>query len=97
MSIGGFVVLSVIACGYFAPTIIAYRRNHNHKTEIAGWNAVLGWTAIVWAAAFTWALDGDVSPRPERVQREPVFTNPLSLPWLVAIGLAAVVLFVLFG
>jgi hypothetical protein len=94
MSVGGFLVLAVIGCAYFGPTIIAVARNHNHKAEIGAWNALFGWTAIMWALAFMWATDDNVSPRPPR---EPVLLEPLSLPWLIGIVVAAVIVFVLFG
>ena len=97
MSIAGFIVLAVIGCAYMAPTIIACRRHHNQRNQIGVLNALFGWTPIGWAAAFTWACTNDVEVRPYREPREPVFTQPLSWPWLICIGVAAVVIFVLFG
>jgi hypothetical protein len=36
-------------CVYFAPTFVAYRRNHNDKLAILVFNIFFGWFAWIWA------------------------------------------------
>jgi hypothetical protein len=98
MSIFGFLILAIIGCAYMAPWLIACRRRHNRRDQIGVLNLVGGWNPVFWACAFTWATDGDVEPRPVyREPREPMLMPEVSRSWLIAIGVAALIVFVLFG
>jgi hypothetical protein len=98
MSIAGFLVVAIIGCGYFLPTIIAYRHHHNRRDQIAVLNALLGWNPIFWATAFTWACTDDVEPQPVYQEpREPILAQPISRGWLITIGISALAIFLLFG
>jgi len=49
------IILTILACLYFLPTIIAANRGH----EVAGvllLNLFFGWTIIGWFALLLWAL-----------------------------------------
>jgi hypothetical protein len=53
---GGIIGLAVIACVYFLPTVIAYRRGHPQLAAIAVLNILAGWTIIAWAIALVWSV-----------------------------------------
>ena len=96
MSVGGFIVISIILAAYMAPWLIACKRHHTQRNQIGVLNALFGWTPIGWAAAFTWACTDNVEPRPVyREQREPILMPEVSRPWLITIGVVALVIFIL--
>jgi hypothetical protein len=48
--IGLFVVLIALL-----PTLIAFRRGHEHQVAITFLNLLTGWTGIGWIVALVWA------------------------------------------
>jgi hypothetical protein len=54
-----FVVLLFL---YFAPTLVAAKREHHNTGAIAALNILLGWTILGWIAALIWSL---TSPPPQ--------------------------------
>ena len=49
------ILFLLLACVYFAPTIIAFKRRHEYKLVILGIN-VIGFVGVIpWIIAFIWA------------------------------------------
>jgi hypothetical protein len=97
MTLGGLLVISIFLALYMIPAIIAYRRHHISRRQIGVYNLLVGWNPVIWGAAFAWALDGDVETREAVSPHEPILMQPIAWPWLVVIGVATLVLAVLFG
>jgi hypothetical protein len=55
MEIFGFIVIITVVFLYFAPSIVAGRRQHRNGAAIAILNLLLGWTFIGWVIALAWA------------------------------------------
>jgi uncharacterized membrane protein len=56
---GGFGVLLVVLIGlaaYFAPTIVAFARQHHQANTVLVINLFLGWTFIGWVVALAMAV-----------------------------------------
>ena len=53
------LLLGLVAL-YFAPAIIAARRDCKSSAAIFEFNLVLGWTVFGWLIAFAWALGGRI-------------------------------------
>ena len=53
--IQGLFVGIVLLYSYFAPTLIAYKRNKVNALPIFLLNLFLGWTFIGWLAALIWS------------------------------------------
>jgi hypothetical protein len=57
------LVWAVLACAYFAPSIIAKEQNPKRSLgAIFALNLILGWTVIGWIVALIWALTKDREP-----------------------------------
>jgi hypothetical protein len=52
------LLLVGLAALYFAPAIIAARRECRSDAAIFVFNLVFGWTVFRWLIALAWALDG---------------------------------------
>ena len=50
------VALLAIGLLYFAPTLIAVKRDHRNMAPIAVINLLLGWSLIGWVIALAWSL-----------------------------------------
>lgn len=50
--IGGLIGLAA----YFAPSIIAIKRDHRSKLGIIALNVLLGWSLLGWIIALIWSL-----------------------------------------
>lgn len=48
-------LLAVFSGGYFAPTLVAYCREHHNAGMIFVLNLFFGWTIIGWVIALLWA------------------------------------------
>lgn len=62
ITIGLFINVAWLALGlilYFAPTIVAAYKKHEHTLWIFLVNLFFGWSVIGWLAALLWALDFD--------------------------------------
>ena len=55
-NIFGPMIIGLLALLYFAPSIIAWRRNHENRWLILLLNIVLGWTGIGWLAVLSFAV-----------------------------------------
>jgi len=62
-AIGGFAgviaLFVAIVALFFAPTIVAIRREHRNQLAITILNIFLGWTLIGWVAALVWACTAE--------------------------------------
>ena len=58
MSIMHLILLPIALAISFAPTIIAFKRNHGRKWWVLALQLLLGWTGIGWIAALVWAIIG---------------------------------------
>ena len=67
---GGITVVSVIILLVFflvgllvnfIPSIVAFRRNHEHRIAILLINIFLSWTVAAWIITLIWALSGSSS------------------------------------
>jgi hypothetical protein len=56
------VLLIVLGCLYFLPTIIAYNREHHNRLAIFLLNLFLGWTVLGWVAALVWSATAVQKP-----------------------------------
>jgi hypothetical protein len=56
----GAIVLVAGLLFYFAPTFIAYSRDHQNTMPIAVINTVFGWTLLGWVCCLAWSLSSDV-------------------------------------
>jgi hypothetical protein len=70
-TIGGFVLLALLAGGYFLPTIIATLRNHRNAGAIVAVNVLLGWTFIGWVVALVWSMTNPPEPVVVNTQAPP--------------------------
>lgn len=52
-----FLVLGTVI--YFAPSIVAYKRQKQNKAAIMALNFFLGWSLIGWVISLVWALTQD--------------------------------------
>jgi hypothetical protein len=52
---GGMYWLIIIGF-YFAPALIAWKRDHHNRQAIFWLNLLLGWTLLGWIGAFIWSL-----------------------------------------
>lgn len=55
----GFIFIIYFLVGvliYFAPSFVAFARNHQNAMAIFTLNFFLGWTFFGWVAAFVWAM-----------------------------------------
>ncbi|HLT75964.1 MAG TPA: superinfection immunity protein [Ferrovibrio sp.] len=61
MGVGLFSLVSLLllACVYFLPSLLAWRKRHRLRRKILIANALLGWTVIGWAACLILALRRD--------------------------------------
>lgn len=50
------LVLMVIGCFYFFPTILSASMRKKNTPAIGALNLLLGWTFIGWVAALVWTL-----------------------------------------
>ena len=55
---GLLIVIGFFAL-YFAPSIMAYKRNKHNKGAILTLNTLLGWTLLGWVVALIWAESKD--------------------------------------
>jgi len=55
-----FIILLLCFCGYFLPTIIAWKRNHNNENPICLVNFFFGWTIVGWIIALIWSFTDNV-------------------------------------
>jgi hypothetical protein len=56
---GGLLAILLLVIGfivYFAPSFVAYGREHSNQTSIFVLNLLLGWTLIGWVCALVWAF-----------------------------------------
>jgi len=53
------MIVTLIVCAYFLPTIVAVIRNKSNKLAIFVMNLFLGWTFIGWVVALIWAVAKD--------------------------------------
>lgn len=56
---GGLLAILLLVVGfivYFAPSLVAYGREHPNQTSIFVLNLLLGWTLIGWVCALVWAF-----------------------------------------
>lgn len=51
-----FMIVGVVIAAYFAPSFVAYMRNHNNRHAICCMNVLLGWTVVFWVACLIWSL-----------------------------------------
>jgi hypothetical protein len=58
------ILLMLTLLIYMLPTLIAFSREHPHRTELAVVNIFLGWTLIGWIAVFLWAALARVEEQP---------------------------------
>lgn len=70
-TIAGFVMLALLAGGYFLPTIIATLRNHRNAGAIVAVNVLLGWTFIGWVVALVWSMTNPPTPVVVQQQAQP--------------------------
>jgi len=56
-----WLVAGVIAL-YFAPSVVAFNRNHTSRWGVLVINLFLGWTFIGWVGALAWAVSGKYPP-----------------------------------
>lgn len=56
---GLFFILAGLAI-YFAPAIVAAKRDHKNFGSIMALNFFLGWTFLGWVVALVWALSDNV-------------------------------------
>lgn len=81
--------LIILFAWYFAPTIIAFSRQHQRKRAVCLWSLLLGWTGIVWLACLFWSLssntrdDQSIHPFRERVLIAFATVAIFFLPFLV--------------
>lgn len=61
-TIAGFVLMALLAVGYFLPTIVATLRNHRNAGAIVAVNVLLGWTFIGWVVALVWSMTNPAPP-----------------------------------
>jgi hypothetical protein len=54
--LGALIFLLIVACAYFAPTIVASARHHHNLGSIIVINLLLGWTFIGWVVALAMSL-----------------------------------------
>ena len=54
------LLLMIVACGYFIPSIIASFRHHNNYAPIFLLNLFFGWTFAGWVAALIWSSTDNV-------------------------------------
>jgi hypothetical protein len=72
------IVAALIIGGVlFAPTIIAFARNHPQRWSIFGLNFSVGGSNWGWGAALTWALQNLEGQRVETVSTEQTFDDDL--------------------
>lgn len=45
------------------PTLIAFRRKHEHRIGITFLNLLAGWTGIGWIVALVWAMKPEAASR----------------------------------
>ena len=57
-------MLFLLACAYFFPAIVAWRRGHHNTLAILMLDLFLGWTFLGWIGSLIWAC---TSNRRERV------------------------------
>lgn len=50
------LLLTILALGYFLPTVIALLRKHHNIFALAALNVLLGWTFLGWVGALIWSL-----------------------------------------
>lgn len=50
------VGLTAVLAGYFAPTLVAHKRNHPLAFNIFNLNMFLGWTVVAWIIALVWSF-----------------------------------------
>lgn len=48
--------LLLAAAAYFAPTLVALKREHHQAGSIVALNLLLGWTVLGWIGALVWSL-----------------------------------------
>ena len=71
------VFLLLIAVLYFAPTVVAFRREHNNAVPIFLVNLLFGWVyGIGWVIALLWAFSDNTKERRHKVVVNP--DNPLN-------------------
>ncbi len=56
----GPILVVALGLAYFAPSMIAYSRDHNNTMPIAIINTVFGWTLLGWVACLAWSLSSDI-------------------------------------
>lgn len=61
-SSSGMLILLVIVCLYFLPTIIAMGRGHRNALAIVLLNVLGGWTGLGWLGALIWSVLRDGAP-----------------------------------
>ena len=58
LSLPHIIVLLVVLPLTFAPTIVAFVREHPQKWVILAINVFLSWTGVAWIGALIWAIVG---------------------------------------
>lgn len=69
----GFVILGLLAVGYFVPTVVATLRKHRQAGAIIAVNVLLGWTFIGWVVALVWAMTNPAPPVVVQAPPPPVY------------------------
>ena len=52
----GLLVVLILLCLYFFPSVIAIVRKHRQAVAISILNLLLGWTCLFWIIALVWAF-----------------------------------------
>lgn len=77
---GVFAVVALIfmVAIYFAPSAVAFNREHRQKVAIFILNLFLGWTLIFWVIALVWSFTAQTAERaPTRPERANSVTDEL--------------------
>jgi len=65
----------LVVIAYFAPSFIAYSRDHNNFLPLVIINTAIGWTGIGWVACIAWALSSDIKESRVHIRKVIVQTN----------------------
>lgn len=52
----GLLVIVIVVAIYFAPAIIAFKKERGNRVAIFVLNLLLGWSFIGWVVSLIWAL-----------------------------------------
>lgn len=71
----GALTVGALIFLFFAPSYVAYSRDHRNATPIIILNIFLGWTFVGWVVALVWSFSDNVPPprpsAPKRPSEEP--------------------------